>query len=112
MNTLCDVTPLHAMIDEFHQELKKCRCIKSVRSVSPSHGIAIVPSCCPFACLHLERSTPHPPRMHFQSHEALREGHRLQNREILREQIEPLAYMLNEDSRNGESEFEVVSTLR
>lgn len=50
--------------------------------------------------------------MHFQSHEALREGHRLQNREILREQIEPLAYMLNEDSRNGESEFEVVSTLR
>eukprot|EP00903_Cladosiphon_okamuranus_P015217 g14064.t2 len=36
-------------------------------------------------------------------HEALREGHRLQNREILREHIEPLAYMLNEDCRNGPS---------
>ncbi|CAM9462903.1 unnamed protein product, partial [Ectocarpus fasciculatus] len=33
------------------------------------------------------------------SHAALREGHRLQNRELLREQIEPLAHMLNEDSR-------------
>lgn len=37
-----------------------------------------------------------------QSHAALREGHRLQNRELLREQIEPLAHMLNEDSRYGE----------
>ncbi|CAN0165121.1 unnamed protein product [Ectocarpus sp. 8 AP-2014] len=36
------------------------------------------------------------------SHAALREGHRLQNRELLREQIEPLAHMLNEDSRYGE----------
>ncbi|CAM9536402.1 unnamed protein product [Pylaiella littoralis] len=43
----------------------------------------------------------HPPTL--LSHEALREGHRLQNRELLREQIEPLAYMLNDDSRNGPS---------
>lgn len=40
-----------------------------------------------------------------QGHEALREGHRLQNRELLREQIEPLAHLLNEDARFGEEIF-------
>ncbi|CAM9255832.1 unnamed protein product [Scytosiphon promiscuus] len=37
------------------------------------------------------------------SHEALREGHRLQNRELLMEHIEPLAHILNQDSRYGPS---------
>lgn len=46
-----------------------------------------------------------------QSHEALRGEHRLQNVELLREQIEPLAYLLNDDARTGKCRFAVLSFL-
>lgn len=37
----------------------------------------------------------------MQSHEALRGEHRLQNREFLREHMEPLAYLLSSDACYG-----------
>lgn len=58
----------------------------------------------PFLLWRLERPYSFPPILSYcalQSHEALREGHRLQNRELLREQIEPLAHLLNDDARSG-----------
>lgn len=55
--------------------------------------------CPPAACVLAVRS---PPRS-WQTHEALRGEHRLQNREVLRDQIQPLAELLCNDACYGES---------